>query len=155
MTDRRGRIPSLSGKAIVLVSLVSLATLSAGCNDPPPEAPRPPVGIGVAPTIGGGLEDEPVEPGIGRPDYWSETYGAYMSPELKREYLATPEDERFDRFGVRLLDFELREHFLLAHQEDLTREEKDAYRRIRDADESRRFVLARAGTARITTNTRR
>jgi hypothetical protein len=161
MTEVRGRIASVVEKArlvapknIVLRVMLPLALLGAGCNDPPPEAPTAPVGIRPSYEIGGGLEDEPVEPGIGRPDYWSETYGAYMTPELKREYLATPEDERFEQFGLRLLDFELREQLLLAHQEDLTREEKDAYRRLPDADACRRFVLAR-GAAPVTTNTRR
>ncbi len=150
MTDRRGRIrpswgvSSVSGKAILLGAL-----LLAGCNDPPPDAPPPPSGIQPTPAIGGGLEDEPVEPGIGRPDHWSENYGSYMSPELKREYLRTPEEERFERFGLRILDFQLREQFLLAHQEDLTREEKDAYRRLPDADSCRRFVRERAGVARV------
>src|SRR5688500_15857962 len=102
MTDRRGRIPPSWGKAIVFGVLCQLGLLGAGCNDPPPDAPPPPVGIAQAPAIGGGLEDEPVEPGIGRPDHWSETYGAYMSPELKREYLMTPEEERFERFGMRI-----------------------------------------------------
>jgi hypothetical protein len=155
MTDRRGRIPALWGEVLVMGALATLAI--AGCNDPPPDAPPPPIGIGPSPAIGGGLDDEPVEPGIGRPDYWSETYGAYMSPELKREYLLTPEDERFERFGLRILDFELREQFLLAHQDELTREEKDAYRRLPDADACRRFVRARAGgdTARVSSTTRR
>ena len=150
MTDRRGSIPALWGKAIVLGVLVA-----AGCNGPPPDAPPPPLGIAQAPAIGGGLEDEPVEPGIGRPDHWSETYGVYMSPELKREYLMTPEDERFERFGLRILDFQLREQFLLAHQHDLTREEKDAYRRLPDAEACRRFVRVRADIARVSSTSRK
>ncbi len=155
MTDRRGRIPALSGVRAIILSALSLGAILAGCNDPPPDAPPPPVGIVASPAIGGGLEDEPVEPGIGKPDHWSETYGAYMSPELKREYLLTPEDERFERFDMRLLDFELREQLLLAHQDELTREEKDAYRRLPDAQACRRFVSERAGTARISSTTRR
>jgi hypothetical protein len=78
-----------------------------------------------------------------------------MSSELKREYLATPEEERFDRFGLRLLDFQLREELLLEHQEDLKREEKDQYRRLPSAEACRRFILERSGTAHITTTTRR
>ena len=70
-------------------------------------------------------------------------------------HLLTPEDERFERFSIRLLDFELREQLLLAHQDELTREEKDAYRRLPDAGACRRFVLERAATAHVSTTTRR
>lgn len=158
MTDRRGRIPPLWGTRAIAVFAVMCglsAGLGAGCNDPPPDAPPPPIGIRPTPEIGGRLDEEPVEPGIGKPDHWSETYGAYMSPDLKREYLSTPEDERFERFGLRLLDFELREQLLLAHQEDLTREEKDAFRRLPDADACRRFVRQCADTARVSSTSRR
>jgi len=123
-----------------------------GCNDPPPEAPAPPPGIAVAPAIPTGLDEEPVEPGLGHPDHWSEIYGVYMTPELRREYLATPEDERFDRFGLLLLDYRLREDLLQEHQEDLTREEKDRYRRLTSADACRRFILEHS-TAHISTQT--
>jgi len=148
MTVRHCRIHARIGVSFLLFGFAS-------CNDPPPEAPAPPVGIVSTDTIGGGLEDQAVEPGLGRPDHWSETYGAYMTPELKREYLGCPEDERFDRFGLRLLDFQLREELLQEHQDDLTREEKDQYRRLPTAEACRRFVLARAGTAHVTSQSRR
>ncbi len=133
MTVVRGRIA-----ACVLFLLVALAS----CNEPPPAEPTARPGVGGSAMIGGGLEDQPVEPGLGRPDHWSETYGAYMAPDFKREYLSTPEDERFDRFGLRLLDFQLREELLLEHQEDLKREEKDQYRRLPTAEACRHFIVA-------------
>ncbi len=151
MTDVRGRIRLRLGGAIVSLVLYGLL----GCNGAPPEAPTPPVGIRPAPEIGGGLDDEPVEPSAGRPDHWSETYGAYMSPSFKRQYLGTAEDERFDRYRLELLDFQLREQLLVAHQDDLTREEKDLYRRLSTAQECRRFISERSGVARISSNTRR
>jgi hypothetical protein len=141
----------VNGRIAACVFLVAFAS----CNDMPPAEPTAPPGVGASPMIGGGLEDQPVEPGLGRPDHWSETYGAYMSPELKRDYLATPEEERFDRFGLRLLDFQLREELLLEHQEDLKREEKDQYRRLTSAEACRRFILERSGSAHITSTTRR
>lgn len=137
MTVPNGRIPSWMGMVVLC--------LLASCNDPPPDAPAPPSGIYAAQALGDGLEAPPIKPGLGPPDYWSETFGAYGSPEFWDEYRSTPLDERFDRFGLRLLDYQLREEYLRDHPEVLTRDEQDLYRRLPDAQACRRFIQERSG----------
>jgi hypothetical protein len=128
--------------ARVLV-LTAFAALGA-CNDPPPEVPAPQSQLVAPHAIDGGLDDEPADLALGPSDAFYDAYHGYMGPELKRDYLTTPESDRFERFGLRLLDFQLREDLLREHQHELTRDEKDVYRRLPTAEACRKYVADRA-----------
>jgi hypothetical protein len=141
-----------------LVPVVALA-LAQACNDPPPRPPTPPREL-VPPVALAGPDETPVDQALGPTDAWFEAYSGYMSRPLQREYRNTPPNERFERFGLQLLDYQLREDLLHEHQDELTRDERDDYRTLPSADECRRFIAehakrsapsSRGGTAPIGT----
>ncbi len=125
--------------ALVLSALGTLAS----CNDPPPEAPAPQSQLVAPHAVDGDLDLEAPDPVPGPSDAFYDRYHAYMTADAKRDYLSTPEGERFERFGLRMLDYQLREDLLREHEHALTRDEKDVYRRLPTADACRRFVAER------------
>ena len=141
------------GGGRIRVGMMVAILLLSGCQDPPPEPPVAAPALVPPPSIALPLDDDPAEPG-GKTDAWFDAYKAYMSRELKREYLATPEDERFERWSLRLLDFQLREDLLRAHPEALTDDQREAYRRLPNADACRRFVSEHTDMAPVSTATR-
>jgi hypothetical protein len=124
----------------------------SGCATQDLEPPVPPSQIVPPPTIGPGLDEHAVPATWGRRDAWFDAFQGYMPVEMQRDYLGTPEDDRFERFGLRLLDFQLREDLLREHHDELTRDEQDFYRRLPSAEACRRYVAERSGVARITSN---
>jgi hypothetical protein len=127
-------------RPVVLGLLVSLL----GCQGPQPEPPSPPQ---TSPRIEPEPDKDPADASLGPPDHFYEAYQDYMDPAQRREYLKTPEDERFARFGYQLLDYELRASLLRQHEEELTREERDAYKQLPTAKACREFIASRAGRA--------
>lgn len=155
MTDGHGRIqPWILRGLIVLLAALGAAGIvsSSGCSSSELEAPKPPGEIVPPPTIGPGLDEHAVPASWGKRDAWFDAFQSYMSLDMQRDYLGTPEDERFERFGLRLLDFQLREDFLREHQDELTRDEQDSYRRLPSAEACRHYVGERAGVAHVTSN---
>lgn len=122
------------------------AVLAAGCpsteparsKPPPPAVPqRSPVEVPRPPTASAST----AEPG--EPDYWVKRFGAYMSPAFLQEYLATPDDERFAKYGEKLLDFQRRESLLEKEGGRLGKAEIEQYRALPDYEASRRFLEAK------------
>jgi hypothetical protein len=111
------------------VAVVIAGALAAGCAEPPAPPPTPPTGPAVVTATA-------------RPaaDYWVLRFGAYMTPAFRASYLATPEDERFAKFGEKLLDYERREELLEARGKGLSEAEIEQYRRLPDYEASRRFL---------------
>jgi hypothetical protein len=66
-----------------------------------------------------------------------------MSTELKVEYLSTPEGERFEKYGERLLEFQRREALLDPHRAALSAAEVERYRALPDYESSVRFLEER------------
>ena len=125
-------------------SLASAAALAA-CTDAPPPRPTPATEIVPPVPLDHESDKTPVDPSLGPPDPWYDRYHAYMTAETRKQYLRTPDAERFERFGTRLLDYELREELLREHQDELTRDEQDAYRSLPSAEACRTFIRDRAG----------
>lgn len=123
-----------------LLLLAAVASSLFACNDPPPRAPTPPGDLVPPVALSGSNDETPVDPALGKPDAWYDAYSGYMIRDTQREYLSTPEDERFERFGLLLLDYQLREDLLRKHQDELTRDDQDAYRRLPSAEECRKFI---------------
>ncbi|MCO5172026.1 MAG: hypothetical protein M9894_37485 [Planctomycetes bacterium] len=100
--------------------------LVAGCGSeelaPEPERLR------RAPELAGGPP--------ARVDFWTDTLGDYLGPDFR----AAPADERFARFGLRLLEFRLREDLLEEHRWALSQQDVDTFAGQPDHDASERFL---------------
>ncbi|MBX3471982.1 MAG: hypothetical protein KF878_34450 [Planctomycetes bacterium] len=98
----------------------------AGCGSeelaPEPERLR------RAPELAGGP--------AARADYWTDTLGDYLGADFR----AAPPDERFARFGARLLEYRLREDLLEEHRWALSQQDVDAFAGQPDHDASERFL---------------
>ncbi len=135
-----GRESVSASRAFALLAAVGLLVALAGCNDPPPRPPTPPRELVPPVALSGNLDETPIEPALGKGDAWSDAYGAYMTHDELAAYVTTPEPERFERYGLKLLDYQLREDLLREHKDELNREQQDAYRRLPSAEACRRFV---------------
>ena len=76
-------------------------------------------------------------------DFWLERFEGYMTSEFREEYLATPPDERFGRFGEALLEYHRREALLLRSGLELDEADLLAYRRLPSIEASEEFLAAR------------
>lgn len=135
---RRGG--DLLGRLLLALAAGAGVAALAGCNDPPPRPPTPPRELVPPVALSGNLDETPIEPALGKGDAWSDAYGAYMTRDELAAYVRTPESERFERFGLKLLDYQLREDLLREHKDDLNREQQDAYRHLPTADACRRYI---------------
>ncbi|MBI3724100.1 hypothetical protein HY251_09135 [bacterium] len=154
MTDLRDTIRAVGrdrGLRVGVVRLVASGLLGAlgatACTEAPPPAPTPPSGLVPSEPLDHESDKAAVDPALGPADAWYDRYHAYMTAEARRDYLVTPEPDRFERFGTRLLDYQLREELLREHQDELTRDEQDAYRSLPSAESCRGFIRERAGRA--------
>lgn len=98
------RLPGLLAPVLVT------SMLAAGCQsaeEQRAERRRP-----FAPELAGGTPD----PG----DYWQAQLGGYLARQAPdgRTYRETPPDERFEAFGLRLLESCLREDQIAPHREE-------------------------------------
>lgn len=75
-----------------------------------------------------------------RDDYWTESLGTYLRSEELQNYWLLPEEQRFQAFGDRWLEFCLREDLLSQHRGDLSPEETDRFRAEPDFESSRRAL---------------
>ena len=73
-------------------------------------------------------------------DHWIKTFGPYLSEEWKAAYLATPEADRFEVYGERLLDFHRREVILEGARVNLTKAELQRFYGLSDAEACRAYV---------------
>lgn len=114
----RARVP-VSGSVLLLVALLSLTACGGDDVRPPvPPAELVPQLAGAEDALGRGARD----------DHWTERYGDYMQPEELRAYWSAAPDRRFEAFGLRLLEFALREELLQRHRLQLTLEQVQTYR---------------------------
>lgn len=120
-------------------ALVTLVLLAA-CNG---EDVRPPVPTPELVRELAGAEAE-LQRGA-RDDYWTERFGDYMEARELRAYWSTPPEERFQAFGLRLLEFRLREELLQANRLKLTLEQVEAYRSQPDYDQARAYLQRTLG----------
>ncbi|MCZ6602266.1 MAG: hypothetical protein O6952_04605 [Planctomycetota bacterium] len=86
----------------------------------------------------------PVESGH---DYWLQKFEPYITPEFRAAYLATPEKDRFEKFGKALQDFQTRELDLERAGGKLTPAQIAEYRRLPDLAASREFLEKHLGTS--------
>jgi hypothetical protein len=131
MTVATGRIRGRRSKVCPVVLFLALA----GCYDAPPPPPTPPERLVPTSVITGNIES--VNPEWEKDAFYA-AYEPYMSRESWTDYFQTPPAERFDRYGLKLLDFQLREDLL--RENELTREQVDAYRKLPSAEACRRFL---------------
>lgn len=81
-----------------------------------------------------------------RLDYWSDSLRDYVGPDFH----ATPEEERFARFGRRLLEYRLREDLLTDHRWELSQQDVDTFSGEPDFDASQRYLRNVLGAGRTT-----
>lgn len=117
-----------NGTAGCLLALALSACASEEVAPGPEKLPR-------APQLAGGPPS--------RLDYWSDSLRDYVGPEFR----ATPEEERFARFGRRLLEYRLREDLLTEHRWALSQQDVDAFSGEPDYDASERFLRSVLGGA--------
>src|SRR5207253_1557134 len=122
---------------LVAAGFVVLALGAGGCTeDPPVRGERAKGPRGPAPVT---LTALPAEPG----DYWLARFGPYMSAEERRAYEATPEPDRYERFGGKLLEYQRREELLEPYRGRLDAAKIEEYRRLPDFESCRRFLEAK------------
>lgn len=104
--------------------LLALALSACGGEELAPGGER----LNRAPQLAGGPPS--------RLDYWSDSLRDYVGPDFH----ATPEEERFARFGRRLLEYRLREDLLTEHRWELSQQDVDAFSGEPDFDASLRYL---------------
>lgn len=119
-----------------------LALLPCACNGDDVRPPMPPAEL--VPQLAGAEE---ALRRSARDDHWTERYGDYMQPAELRAYWAAAPEDRFDAFGLRLLEFALREELLQRHRLQLTLEQVEAYRSRPDYDQGRQYLERELGMA--------
>ena len=75
-------------------------------------------------------------------DYWSEALGPYLASDALRGYWLTAAEDRFGRYGDRLLEATLREELLSQHAGDLTPEEQERLAELPTYDAAERELTA-------------
>jgi hypothetical protein len=138
-------------RAGIAATLGALAAMGlGGCPAPqrpeperPVPAPAPPPAPAPAPAPTATATLAPPPAPAAPSDYWVNRFGGYMSPAFKAEYLATPPDERFAKYGDRLLDFQRREDALEPYRDRLSRAEIEKYRSLPDYDASMKWLEER------------
>ena len=140
---------------ILAMGLALLCPLSlVGCTATAPKAPegQPASSPGSDRTGARGAEhtggtdrlekkpsSEPEKPGK-KADFWYKRFHPYMKPELRREYMQTPVQERFRRYGELLLDYQRREALLEPVKGKLDPKALSQYYRLNSLAECRTFV---------------
>ena len=152
---RRGtRQGSFVTGAALAAALGGLALALAGCPSPEPAKPQPMVatqptattataGAASSSASGGTTAASSGAPGAKTPpppDFWVNRFGGYMTPSFRQEYLDTPEDERFHKYGDKLLEFQRREKLLDPYRARLSPTEIEQYRALPDYDSSQKFI---------------
>lgn len=78
-------------------------------------------------------------------DYWTASFGPYLSPDELQAYWRGAEEQRFETFGERWLEFSLREDLWKDRRSALTPEEIERVRSQPDFDSAKRVLDALSG----------
>jgi hypothetical protein len=79
-------------------------------------------------------------------DYWTASFGPYLSPDVLQGYWLESEERRFESFGERWLEFSLREDLMRDRLSALTPEEIERIRSQPDFDSSKQVLDALPGS---------
>ena len=122
----------------LLRAAIALLALGAeGCaDDPPVKGDRGSGQHAPAPVTRTAL---PAEPG----EYWLVRFGRYMSADERRAYEGTPEADRYERFGARLLEYQRRDELVEPVRGRLDAESVREYERLPDYEACRKFLEGR------------
>ena len=123
-------------RVVIALSALCLGACSGGGVV---ERPRYPVEL--ATDVSG--VDEPLN---FQDDFWTASFGDYLSTEELHSYWIETHDERFLTFGERWLEFSLREALLEDRRWALTPEQIDRIRSQPDYDSTQRALDATPGS---------